>query len=81
MPKTNTKNKLVRGNRFSKKTQPLYVGDLVIGQSVITSPNTLGIVIDVCKFDNDWIATVNWQTGKVTTVSAIYLDIACGIEE
>jgi hypothetical protein len=81
MPKTNTKKKFVRGNRYSKKMQPVFVGDLVIGQSIITFPNVFGIVIDVYIEVGEWLATVNWQTGKVSTVSAIYLDIACGIEE
>jgi hypothetical protein len=78
MPKT---KKVRRGNHFSKKTQPIFVGDLVRADIYVSDPQLLGLIVEVFSFEKEWYAKVCWQNGYTTTVYSSFLHIVSGIEE
>lgn len=84
MPKTKKDNllkKVHRGNHFSKKTQPIFVGDLVRADIYLSDPELLGLIVEVFTFEKEWYAKVYWQNGHSTTVVSSFLYIVSGIED
>ena len=74
--------KVRRGNKFSRKTCSVLVGDLVYQSAFLDSNKyDFGIVLETFLREDEWFAKVHWANDKVTDIYALYLIVASAIDE
>lgn len=76
-----TAGKTRRGNKYSRKTCSVIVGDLVYQNYLVDRSQEYGIVLETYKREDEWFATVHWSSDKVTDIYALYLVVVSAIDE
>jgi hypothetical protein len=76
-----TAGKTRRGNKFSRKTCSVIVGDLVYQNYLVDRSQEYGIVLETYRREDEWFATVHWSSDKVTDIYALYLVVVSAIDE
>lgn len=76
-----TAGKTRRGNKYSRKTCSVIVGDLVYQNYLVDRSQEYGIVLETYRREDEWFATVHWSSDKVTDIYALYLVVVSAIDE
>jgi hypothetical protein len=80
----NTKKPLRRGNVFSKKTQPFFIGDLVDLNHTHhhhSLRDKMGVVLDVENKEGEWFLKIQFQDGTEVITYFAYVRLLVGIDD